>query len=106
MEAEHRLWPFLLCIFFVPGALLLWGVGAAHGVNWFGLIFAMWMLSFCNTTGITISVNYMIDSYPELSGEAMATVIIVRNTMSFAIGYGYVFVLSSTGKKKKTGMLM
>jgi hypothetical protein len=94
MEAEHRLWPFLICLFFVPGALLLWGVGAAHQVHWFGLIFAMGMLSFCNTTGITISVNYMIDSYRELSGEAMATVIIIRNTMSFAIGYGYEFPLS------------
>ncbi|KAK9364781.1 major facilitator superfamily domain-containing protein [Lipomyces kononenkoae] len=97
MEAEHRLWPFLLCVFWVPAALLLWGVGAAHEVHWFGLIFAMWMLSFCNTTGITISVNYLIDSYRELSGEVLITTIIVRNTMSFAIGYGITPWINSMG---------
>lgn len=89
MEAEHRLWPFAFCVIAVPGALILWGVGAAHHVHWFGLIFAMWLLAFCNTSGITLSVNYMVDSYRELSGDAMTTVILVRNTMSFAIGYGY-----------------
>ncbi|KAJ5315971.1 hypothetical protein N7476_006278 [Penicillium atrosanguineum] len=88
MEAEHRLWPFLACLFLVPGSLLLWGVGAAHEVHWFGLIVAMCLLAFSNTCGITLSVNYLVDSYRELSGVAMASVILVRNTMSFAIGYG------------------
>lgn len=88
MEAEHRLWPFAACLILVPGSLLLWGVGAAHEVHWFGLIVAMCMLAFTNTCGITLSVNYMVDSYRELSGVAMASVILVRNTMSFAIGYG------------------
>ncbi|KAJ5528039.1 hypothetical protein N7513_012198 [Penicillium frequentans] len=88
MEAEHRLWPFIACLLLVPGSLLLWGVGAAHDVHWFGLIVAMCLLAFTNTCGITLSVNYMVDSYRELSGVAMATIILVRNTMSFAIGYG------------------
>ncbi|PYI25939.1 MFS transporter [Aspergillus indologenus CBS 114.80] len=88
MEAEQRLWPFALCLVLVPGSLLLWGVGAAHQVHWFGLIVAMCLLAMANTCGITLSVNYLVDSYRELSGDAMATVILVRNTMSFAIGYG------------------
>ncbi|KAJ5218248.1 uncharacterized protein N7498_000347 [Penicillium cinerascens] len=88
MEAEHRLWPFLANLLLVPGSLLLWGVGAAHDVHWFGLIVAMCILAFTNTCGITLSVNYMVDSYRELSGVAMASVILVRNTMAFAIGYG------------------
>jgi hypothetical protein len=37
---------------------------------------------------LQISVAYCIDSYRELGGEAIVTVILVRNTMSFAIGYG------------------
>ncbi|GES63657.1 major facilitator superfamily domain, general substrate transporter [Aspergillus terreus] len=88
MEAEHRLWPFLPCIILVPGSLILWGVGAAHAVHWFGLIFAMWLLAFCNACGITLSVNYMVDSYREISGQAITTVMLIRNTMSFAISYG------------------
>ncbi|KAE8354139.1 putative MFS transporter [Aspergillus coremiiformis] len=88
MEAEHRLWPFLICVIIVPGSLILWGVGAAHEVHWFGLLVAMCILAMANTCGITLSVNYLIDSYRELSGDAMTSIILVRNTMSFAIGYG------------------
>ncbi|PWY72456.1 MFS transporter [Aspergillus sclerotioniger CBS 115572] len=88
MEAEQRLWPFAVCLFIVPASLLLWGVGAAHQVHWFGLIVAMCFLALANTCGITLSVNYLVDSYRELSGDAMASVILVRNTMSFAMGYG------------------
>ncbi|OKL60902.1 hypothetical protein UA08_03121 [Talaromyces atroroseus] len=88
MEAEHRLYPFLLCVFFVPASLILWGVGASHHVHWFGLIFAMWLLSFCSACGVTLSVNYMVDSYHKVSGQAITTMILIRNTMSFAISYG------------------
>lgn len=88
MESEHRLWPFALCVVTVPGSLILWGVGAQHGVHWFGLIFGMGSLAFTSTMGITLSVNYLVDSYHDISSDALVTVILVRNTMSFAIGYG------------------
>ncbi|KAH7122080.1 major facilitator superfamily domain-containing protein [Dactylonectria estremocensis] len=97
MEAEHRLWPFALCVVMVPGSLILWGVGAQHGVHWFGLIFAMCCLSFTTTVGITLSVNYLIDSYHNISGDAIVTVILVRNTMSFAISYGITPWLTTLG---------
>ncbi|KAJ5967219.1 hypothetical protein N7501_003467 [Penicillium viridicatum] len=48
----------------------------------------MCILAFTSTCGITLCVHYFIDSYRELSGIVMASVILVRNTMSFAIGYG------------------
>lgn len=88
MEAEHRLWPFAICLVMVPGSLILWGVGAAHEVHWVGLIFGMGCLAFTSCVGVTISVNYLIDSYHDISGDAIVTVILVRNTMSFAVGYG------------------
>ncbi|KAG7405162.1 putative MFS-type transporter [Fusarium oxysporum f. sp. rapae] len=88
MEAEHRLWPLAICVIGVPASLILWGVGAQHGVHWFGLIFAMCTLSVTSVMGLIISINYLIDSYYELSGDAIVTIILVRNTMSFAISYG------------------
>lgn len=88
MEAEHRLWPFAICLIMVPGSLILWGVGAAHQVHWIGLVFGMGCLAFTSCVGVTISVNYLIDSYHDISGDAIVTVILVRNTMSFAVGYG------------------
>jgi len=88
LESEHRLWLFSVSLILIPGSLILWGVGAAHHIHWFGLIFAMGVIAASNTIGVQLSVSYCIDSYKDLSGEAMVTVIIIRNTMSFAIGYG------------------
>jgi MFS family permease len=88
LESEYRLWLFSVSLILIPGSLILWGVGAAHQIHWFGLIFAMGVIAASNTIGVQLSVSYCIDSYKDLSGEAMVTVIIIRNTMSFAIGYG------------------
>lgn len=63
-------------------------IGAANAIHWFGCVFAMGVIALTNTIGLQLSVSYCIDSYKDLSGEAMVTVILVRNTMSFAIGYG------------------
>ncbi|KAF1935410.1 MFS general substrate transporter [Clathrospora elynae] len=97
MESEYRLWPFVLCLVMVPGSLILWGVGAAHHVHWFGLVFAMGCLAFTSTAGVALSVNYMIDSYHDISGDAIVTVILIRNTMSFAISYGITPWLTNLG---------
>jgi hypothetical protein len=88
MEPEHRLWLFMPSLVFVPFGLILWGVGSAHEVHWFGPVFAMGVIAMTNMFGLQISIAYAIDSYRALSGEAIITVILVRNTMSFAIGYG------------------
>jgi hypothetical protein len=88
MEAEHRLWLFVPSLVLIPFGLILWGVGAAEKVHWFGPVFAMGVIAMTNTFGIQLSIAYCIDAYRALSGEAIITVILIRNTMSFAIGYG------------------
>ncbi|EGR44442.1 uncharacterized protein TRIREDRAFT_70319 [Trichoderma reesei QM6a] len=87
-EPEQRLWLFALTTILVPACQILWGVGAAHHVHWFGLIVAMCVLAACNTAGITLSIAYLVDSYREISADGLASCIIIRNTMSFAINYG------------------
>ncbi|KAK7592431.1 hypothetical protein V3481_007048 [Fusarium oxysporum f. sp. vasinfectum] len=88
MEAEHRLWPLMICVVLVPTSLLLWGVGAQQGVHWFFLILAMGALAAACAIGLTISINYLIDCYHGLAGNAIVSIILIRNTMSFAISYG------------------
>lgn len=100
MEPEQRLWGFAICLLVLPASLLLWGVGAAHEIHWFGLIVAMCGTAFCNCCGITLSVNYLVDSYQDIGGDGMTTVIIIRNTMSFAIGYGITPWLDGLGYQK------
>ncbi|GAB1725340.1 hypothetical protein NU195Hw_g4088t1 [Hortaea werneckii] len=87
-EPEYRLPLALILLLVTPASLVLWGVGAAHEVHWFGLIVAMCGLGFQNTVGAGAAFNYLVDSYTEMSGDALTAVIIVRNTMSFAVNYG------------------
>lgn len=96
-EPEHRLWLFAAATIILPAGSILWGVGAAHGVHWFGLLFAMFLISMCNACGVTLSLAYLVDSYREIAGDSLATCIIVRNTMSFAIGYGITPWLDALG---------
>lgn len=96
-EPEQRLWLFAAATIILPAGSILWGVGAAHGIHWFGLLFAMFMISICNGMGVTLSLAYLVDSYRDLSGDALATCILIRNTMSFAIGYGITPWLDALG---------
>ncbi|KAK8067336.1 MFS transporter [Apiospora hydei] len=96
-EPEHRLWLFTISAIVVPFSFILWGVGAAHNVHWFGLVFAMGTLAYASTTGVTLSVSYLIDTYRDISGDALTTCILIRNTMSFAIGYGITPWLKNLG---------
>ncbi|KAL8822620.1 MAG: hypothetical protein Q9191_006643 [Dirinaria sp. TL-2023a] len=97
MQPEYRLWLFGLSVVLIPSGLVLWGVGAAHQVHWFGLVFAMGVIAFTNSLGLQLSVSYCIDSYRELSGEAIVTVILIRNSMSFGIGYGITLWVTNLG---------
>lgn len=90
MEPEHRLWLLVPFILLAPFGLILWGVGASPNihVHWFGLVFAMGVIAAFNVAGLQVSLAYCIDTYRDLAGEMTVTVILIRNTMSFAVSYG------------------
>lgn len=89
-EPEMRLWLFTASLILIPSSIILYGVGAAHHIPWIGILIAGGLLSFANTACVPLSLNYLVDSYRDLAGQAMTVVIIIRNTMYFAISYGYV----------------
>ncbi|KAL7911445.1 hypothetical protein GGI35DRAFT_442808 [Trichoderma velutinum] len=45
-------------------------------------------VAFSTTISVTLSINYLIDSYHEIAGDAIFPVIIVRNTMSLLLATG------------------
>ncbi len=59
-EAEHRLWSLIACAIMAPGGLILWGVGAAHGIHFMGLMFGLGMVTFCVVCGgaTALSVSF------------------------------------------------
>ncbi|OCF54589.1 hypothetical protein L486_07721 [Kwoniella mangroviensis CBS 10435] len=96
-EPEYRLWLLTLNAIICPVGLILWGVGAAKNVHWMGLIFGGGMVAFTSASGGATAINYAIDSYKDLSSEVILAVVLVRNSMGFAIGYGITPWLDSMG---------
>jgi MFS family permease len=88
MEPEYRLHLFAAVLVLVPGGMLLWGLGAAHSLHWIGPVFAMGILSGSVAIGAQLTINYCIDSYKAISDSAIVSIMLIRNTMSFAVGYG------------------
>lgn len=88
MEPEFRLWLFGLLALVAPFGLLLYGLGAAHGLNYWALLIGMVMVGFIGPASGSLTVTYIVDSFGELSGEGLIAVIIIRNTINFGYNYG------------------
>ncbi|KAJ4367292.1 hypothetical protein N0V83_006873 [Neocucurbitaria cava] len=86
-EPEHRLWALLLSGVLSAAGLILWGVGSANDAHWSGTIIGLGMLAFSVICGGSITLSYAVDCFKEISGEAMTSVIIIRNTLGFAVSY-------------------
>ncbi|THV74253.1 major facilitator superfamily transporter [Aureobasidium pullulans] len=87
-EPEDILWLFTASFIVVPFALILWGVGSTYHVHWFGLVFAQAILAISSTLCLSTAIQYATSAYRDLSGELITTIILIRNTLSFAINYG------------------
>ena len=98
-HAEDRLWALSVYTVLGPCALILWGVGAYNGIHWFGVVMGLGLMAGLCIIGCVNAVTYVIDCYHEVSCEAIATVIVIRNTMSFAMSYGITPWIENTGLK-------
>ncbi|KFG84180.1 Major Facilitator Superfamily protein [Metarhizium anisopliae] len=87
-EPEQRLWPLALSAVLSCVGLIIWGVGAQHNVHWAGLAIGLGILTFSCVTGGSIALSYNVDCFKDISGESTTSVIIIRNTLGFAISYG------------------
>ncbi|CAH0024518.1 unnamed protein product [Clonostachys rhizophaga] len=87
-HSEYRQWMNAIMVVLLPGSLLLWGLGAEHGIHWFGLVLAMGLIGCCIAMGAHLSLSYCIDTYTDFGADAVVATMCIRNTMGFAIGYG------------------
>jgi hypothetical protein len=80
-----------------PVGCILFGVGASHGVHWIGLAFGLLFIVGTFPIGSAIAINYIIDSYKEISGDALVTMICIRNSMGFGFSYGVTPWIDTSG---------
>lgn len=86
-EPEDMLWLFAASVVLVPFSSLLYGLGVAYHVHWFGLVFSQFLMAINASFCVAAGLNYAIGSYKELSGGLVVTCVLIRNTLSFAINY-------------------
>ncbi|OCT45193.1 hypothetical protein CLCR_05712 [Cladophialophora carrionii] len=96
-EPEYRLWMALVPLLLHPAGCILFGVGANTGVHWVGLAFGLAFIVGTFPIGSAIAINYIIDSYREISGDGLVTMICIRNAMGFGFSYGVTPWIEATG---------
>ncbi len=63
-------------------------MGAEHKAHWSGLAIGLGILIFGVVTGGSIALSYNVDCFKDISGESTTSIIIIRNTLGFAVSYG------------------
>jgi len=86
-EPEHRLWVLGASGIISAAGLMIWGIGAYHGVHWVGLVFGLGMLTFGCVSGGSIAVSYNVDCFKSIAGETTVSIMVIRNTIGFGISY-------------------
>ncbi|PCG89521.1 Major facilitator superfamily domain, general substrate transporter [Penicillium occitanis (nom. inval.)] len=87
-EPEFRLWSFLPSGLIMPAGLILYGVGAANGLPWIGPIIGMGLVGFGLSVAAILTMAYVVDCYKTIDGEAVTTVILIRNIIGSALTFG------------------
>lgn len=89
-EPEDTLYMFIASMILVPFSMLLYGLGVTYRIHWFALVFSQASLAISNSLCVAGAISYAISSYHALSGDMLTTLILIRNTLSFAVNYGHV----------------
>ncbi|KAF4945407.1 hypothetical protein FSARC_14433 [Fusarium sarcochroum] len=96
-EPEARLWAAVVPMILHPAGSILFGVGAAHGIHWVGLCFGLGLVTLGIVMGSTLALSYCVDCYKEVAGEAIVTIIVIRNSIGFGFGYAVIPMVNSLG---------
>lgn len=96
-EPEHSLYVFVLSIFLVPFAMILYGIGVNYHLHWFSLAITQVALAINAALCVGAALNYAISSYSELAPQMITTCVLIRNTLSFAVNYSITPWLNHSG---------
>ncbi|KUL91749.1 hypothetical protein ZTR_01398 [Talaromyces verruculosus] len=99
-EPEQRLWGLVVYCILMPAGLLIWGLGAYHHTHWAVLLLGGLLCGYCNVSGGAYALAYAVDCFKELSGETIVSVILCRNTLSFAFNYAITPWIDAQGLQK------
>ncbi len=104
LEPEARLWVIWFSTPFMIAGLILLGFSLQYGYHFMVLALA-WGLYVFGIMVSTVALNaYVLDSYPEGSGEVSAWLNFARTTGGFIVTYEQVKWAMAMGAKKSFGI--
>jgi hypothetical protein len=86
---ESRLVLLVVPALFMPAGLLMFGFGAEKHLHWAVLYLGYLFLNICNAAA-SIAMAYVMDSYFEVSAEALLMINGTKNAVGFGFTYGFV----------------
>lgn len=96
-EPEHRLWGLTAYAILLPIGLFMWGIGAAHSAPLGVLLVGSVFCGFGIVSGGSYAIAYDVDSFKEIAGESMVSLILCRNTLTFAFSYAITPWINASG---------
>lgn len=96
-EPEHRLWGLASYAIILPIGLFMWGIGAAHSAPLGVLLVGSVFCGFGIVAGGSYAIAYNVDSGRDIAGESMVSLILCRNTLTFAFSYAITPWINASG---------
>lgn len=96
-EAEDRIYIGLTALILEPVGLIIYGVGAAHGIHWIGVIFGLGIVGAGMSISQVIPYTYALDACRDIGSDAIVAIVLMRNTISFAFTYSITPWIESQG---------
>lgn len=87
-EAEDRIYVSLPLIVLFPAGYIMYGVGAARGVHWSCPIIGLGVLGYCMVNSSVVPYTYAIDAASGIGSDCIVAIILMRNTIGFAVSFG------------------
>jgi hypothetical protein len=87
-EPEMRLPMLLLPSLITPAGVWLYGLTMARGYHWIVPCVGSGLLGLGVTSTSDIALTYLVDSYPDIVGDALIGVAFIRNGLSTALVFG------------------
>ncbi|KAG4441911.1 hypothetical protein IFR05_002595 [Cadophora sp. M221] len=96
-EPEYRIYSLIPGAFFIYGGLLMYGLGSGNGVHGILPAFGSGCIAVGLAVGGAIMMGFVIGCYKQITADAITCVIVIRNTMGFAITFGTIDWISAQG---------
>ena len=84
-EPEMRLWVLVLSSPLMMIGCMIFGFAMNHGWNWVAVVMGIGLINAGSVPTISVIITYILDAYSEIVGDALVSIMIMRNALATGI---------------------